>query len=141
MNGLSLPLVELGNISQPRNAYYIWTCWFFNALCPWKSWNSKLRWKWLNIKYYALGVSWYISLPYSTRAISGAFNFRGGSTWPPSNFKTTYAIDMKCWPEIDNYDKFQFDLSLENLILLFVSNDVIKFKTMENDRIFNKSIL
>ena len=48
---------------------------------------------------------------------------------------------MKCWPEIDNYDKFQFDLSLENLILLFVSNDVIKFKTMENDRIFNKSIL
>ena len=47
---------------------------------------------------------------------------------------------MKLWPEVDNYKKFQFELFLENLILLFVSYDVIKFKTIENNGIFNKFI-
>ena len=59
---------------------------------------------------------------------------------PPSNFKTTIAIDMKLYPKVDNYKKFQFELFLENFILLFVSYDVIKFKTIENNRIFNKFI-
>ena len=59
---------------------------------------------------------------------------------PPSNFKTTEAIDMKLLPKMDNYKKFQFDLSLEYSILFFVSYDVIKFKTIENNRIFNKFI-
>ena len=80
------------------------------------------------------------SWPYSTRAISGACNSGGGLFDPPSNFKTTKAIDMKLWPKVDNYKKFQFELFLENFILLFVSYDVIKFKTIENNGIFNKFI-
>ena len=47
-----------------------------------------------------------------------------------SNFKTTEAIDMKLWEKVHNYKKFQFELFLENFILLFVSYDVIKFKTI-----------
>ena len=47
---------------------------------------------------------------------------------------------MKLWPKVDNYKKFQFELFLENFILLFVSYGVIKFKTIENDRIFNTFI-
>ena len=52
---------------------------------------------------------------------------------PPSNFKTTNTVDMKLWPKVDNYRKFQFKLFLENFILLFVSYDVIKFETIENN--------
>ena len=59
---------------------------------------------------------------------------------PPSNFKTTKAIDTKLWPNVDNYKKFQFELFLENFILLFVSYDVIKFKTIEKNGILNKFI-
>ena len=47
---------------------------------------------------------------------------------------------MKLWPKVDNYKKFQFDLSLENFNLLFVLYDVIKVKTIENNSIFNKFI-
>ena len=54
---------------------------------------------------------------------------RGGSIWPPSNFKTAEAIDMKLCPVADNYMKLKAYLFLENFILLFVSYDVIKFKT------------
>ena len=50
------------------------------------------------------------------------------------------AIDMKFWPKTDNYKKIQFELFLENFIILFVSYDVIKFKTIENNGIFNKFI-
>ena len=45
---------------------------------------------------------------------------------------------MKLWPKVDNYKKFQFELFSENFVLLFVSYDVIKFKTIENNRIFDK---
>ena len=51
----------------------------------------------------------------------------GGHFDPLSNFKTTYAIDMKVGRKIDNYKKFQFYLCLENCMLLFVTYDVIKF--------------
>ena len=47
---------------------------------------------------------------------------------------------MKLGPKVDNYKKFQFYLFLENCILLFVSYDVIKFETIENNRIFDKVI-
>ena len=47
---------------------------------------------------------------------------------------------MKLWPKVDNYKKFQFELFLEDYILLFVSYDVIKFETIENNRIFNEFI-
>ena len=47
---------------------------------------------------------------------------------------------MKLWPEEGNHKKFQKDLFLENFILLFVSHGVIKFKTIENNRIYNKSM-
>ena len=47
---------------------------------------------------------------------------------------------MKLWPKVDDYKKFQFELFLENFILLFVSYDVIKFKTIENNGIINKFI-
>ena len=59
---------------------------------------------------------------------------------PLSNFKTTYPIDMKLGSKIDNYKKFQSYLFLENSILLFISYDVIKFETIENNRIFEKFI-
>ena len=59
---------------------------------------------------------------------------------PPSNFITTKDIDIKLWPKVDNYKKFQFELFLENFIVLFVSYDVIKFKTIESNRIFNKFV-
>ena len=62
----------------------------------------------------------------------------GGSIWPPFDLKSTNAIAMKHWPEVDNYKKFQFYLLLEKLILLFVFYEVIKFKTMENITILNK---
>ena len=45
----------------------------------------------------------------------------------PSNITTTKAIDMKLYPKLDNYQKFQFDLFLENSIAWFISYDVIKF--------------
>ena len=48
---------------------------------------------------------------------------------------------MKLWPKVDNYKKFQFELFLEDYILLFVFYEVIKFKTIENIRIFKKFIL
>ena len=60
---------------------------------------------------------------------------------PPSNFKTTKATDMKLLPKLDNYKKFQFDLFLENHILLFVLYDVIEFETIKNNRISYKLIL
>ena len=47
---------------------------------------------------------------------------------------------MKLWPKVDDYKKFQFELFLENFILLFVSYDVIKFETIENNGIFDKFI-
>ena len=47
---------------------------------------------------------------------------------------------MKLGPKEGNCKKVQFDLFLENFILLFVSYDVIKFKTKEDNRIFNKFI-
>ena len=47
---------------------------------------------------------------------------------------------MKLWPKVDNYKKLQFELSLENFILLFAFYGVIKFKTIENNRNFNKFI-
>ena len=56
---------------------------------------------------------------------------RGGSIQPPSNFKTTKAVYMKLLLKLDSYKKFQFDLVLENVILLFVSYDFIKFKIIE----------
>ena len=61
----------------------------------------------------------------------------GGQVDPLSDFKTTKAIDMKLWPKVDTYKKFQFGLFLENFILLFISYDVIRFKTIENNGIFN----
>ena len=45
---------------------------------------------------------------------------------------------MKLWPKVDNYEKFQYELFSENFVKLCVSYDVIKFKTIENDRIFNE---
>ena len=48
---------------------------------------------------------------------------------------------MKLEPNMDNYKKFQFNLFLEIFILLIVFYDVIKFKTIENYRIFKKFIL
>ena len=47
---------------------------------------------------------------------------------------------MKLGPKVDNYKKFQFELILENFFLLFVSYDVIKFKTIESNGTFNKFI-
>ena len=66
---------------------------------------------------------------------------RGGSIWPPSHFKSTKAVDMKLWPEVDNYKKFQFEQFLENFILLFVSYDVSKLKAIENNWILNTFLL
>ena len=54
---------------------------------------------------------------------------------PSSNLKTTKAIDMKRYPKLDKYKKFQFELFLEKVMLLFASYDVIKIKIIENDRI------
>ena len=45
---------------------------------------------------------------------------------------------MKLTPKVDNYKKFQFDSSLESYIPLFVSYGVIKFETIENNKISNK---
>ena len=45
---------------------------------------------------------------------------------------------MKLRPKVDNYKKFQFELFLENFILVFISYDVTKFKTIENNEIFDK---
>ena len=59
---------------------------------------------------------------------------------PLSNFKTTQPIDMKLGPKIDNYKMFQSYIFLENCIVLFVSYDVIKFETIENNRILDKFI-
>ena len=42
---------------------------------------------------------------------------------------------MELRPKMDNYKKFQFDLFSENFIILFISHDVIKFRTIENNRI------
>ena len=39
---------------------------------------------------------------------------------------------------MDVYKKVQFDVILENFILLFVFYDVIKFKAIENNIIFKK---
>ena len=47
---------------------------------------------------------------------------------------------MKLWPKVGNYKMFQFELFLENFLLMFVSYDVIKLKTIENNGIFNKFI-
>ena len=49
-------------------------------------------------------------------------------------------IDMKLGPKEGNCKKVQFDLFLENFILLFVSDNVIKFKTIEKYRILKKFI-
>ena len=57
-----------------------------------------------------------------------------------SNFKTTKAIDLELWSKVDDFKKFQFDLLLEIFILSFISYDVIKFKTVENNGIFDKFI-
>ena len=41
---------------------------------------------------------------------------------------------MILYPKLDNYQKFQFHLFLENFIIWFVSYGVIKFQTIENNR-------
>ena len=40
---------------------------------------------------------------------------------------------MKLTPKLDNYKKFQLDLSLESYIELFVSYGAIKLETIENN--------
>ena len=47
---------------------------------------------------------------------------------------------MKLGTKIDNYKKFRFYLFLENCILSFVTYDVIRFETIENNIIFDKFI-
>ena len=47
---------------------------------------------------------------------------------------------MKLRSKVDNCKKFQFKLILENLFLLFASDDVNNFKTIENNGTFNRFI-
>ena len=45
--------------------------------------------------------------PFSALATSEAFNSPGEGLFDsPSNFKATKAIEMKLYPEVDNYEKF-----------------------------------